>query len=556
MMIKKKKKRLKIYVENKMMDRLLRKREDDIIRVVEVRNEEIERKKRSSGLLRWYLHNTGTDNGAPPLSVQEMDAIQETWKDIWNLGIIDPEWFRMYAYKTGKFDPTYIPSDLHYFYVEWNKIDFDYLRGFLDKNYMDVLLPIVKHPPVLVRKIHGIYLDSDFHKIGLEDAVDLIYENRVEGAVIKISIASCGGSGVSFVDSTSTKEDIYTDLQKSCDIHVEKIVHQHPEMDKMNPTSINTIRIITMMIDGESVPLSACVRIGNSGSRVDNFSSGGVGCGIRPDGTLNDFGFTQVGDRMECHPNGFRFADGKVPNFEHVLDVVKRLHYYVPVFGVANWDICIDPAGDPMLIEYNVGGGGIDIHQYNNGPLYGSYREKIIAEIFEDFAFKDGNASYNYLVDQHKVGITNGSYHIAKLRIPSQLSDKPVRVICSEAFAKRFALETVIIDADLDEIQYCAFYRCRQLKKVVFHGKVRHIGRAAFSTCPELKEVRLPEGTETIGIRAFRDCKALQTVYIPASVQEIGEEAFFNCSHLTVYTPAGSFADQYTRENQIPVKNT
>ena len=50
---------------------------------------------------------------------------------------------------------------------------------------------------------------------------------------------------------------------------------------------------------------------------------------------------------------------------------------HVPMFGVASWDIAIDADGEPVLIEYNVGGAGIDIHQYNNGPLYGKYRERI-----------------------------------------------------------------------------------------------------------------------------------------------------------------------------------
>lgn len=73
------------------------------------------------------------------------------------------------------------------------------------------------------------------------------------------------------------------------------------------------------MLDGESIPLSAVVRIGNSGSRVDNFSSGGVGCGVKPDGHLNDCGYTQKGERYDVHPNGFVFSEDFVPNFDKAL---------------------------------------------------------------------------------------------------------------------------------------------------------------------------------------------------------------------------------------------
>lgn len=38
---------------------------------------------------------------------------------------------------------------------------------------------------------------------------------------------------------------------------------------------------------------------------------------------------------------------------------------------------------------------------------------------------------------------------------------------------------------------------------------------------------------------------------IPASVTEIQDWAFQNCESLTIYAPAGSYAEQYARENNI-----
>ena len=547
--------KLKKYDANKEFERLLKEREDDVFRVINAKSNEKKRREKSAGLLRWYLHNTGTDNGAPQLSSEEIESIKDTWNDIWDLGIIKTDWYKMYAYKTGKFDPSYIPSDIHYYYVEWNKIDFEYHRAFLDKNYIDIVLPTMKHPPVLIRKIHGFYLDKNFRNIGLDSAVDLIYDNREDGVVVKISISSFGGSGVSFLDLSSTKEDIRAALTKAKDIHVEKVIKQHPEMAKMNPSSVNTIRFITAIIEGEPVLLSACVRIGNAGSKVDNFSSGGVGCGIQNDGTLNSFGFTQIGERIDQHPNGFNFSEGRIPNYEHVIEEVKRLHMCVPVFGIVNWDICIDPSGEPVLVEYNVGGGGIDIHQYNNGPVYGQYREKIISDVFKDFTVRDGNLDYNFSTQHNEVTIKDGSYHISTLSVPAKLMEKPVKIIASDAFKGRTKLKTLSIYADLEEIQYCAFYNCSKLSKIVFHGKVKHIGRSAFNNCPKLLTVQLPQGTESIEMRAFSNCKRLKDIFIPESVREIGEEAFLNCSRkLTIHTIEGSFADRYAQKNGICVK--
>ena len=547
--------KLKKYDANKEFERLLKEREDDVFRVINAKSNEKKRREKSKRLLRWCLNNTGIDDKVPQLSSKEIESIKDTWSDIWDLGIINTDWNRMYTYKTGKFDPSYVPSDLHFYYVEWNKIDFEYLRAFLDKNYIDIVLPTMKHPPVLIRKIHGFYLDKNFRNIGLDSAVDLIYDNREDGVVVKISIGSFGGSGVSFLDGSSTKDEIRDALTKAKDIHVEKVIEQHPEMAKMNPSSVNTIRIITAIIDGEPVVLSACVRIGNAGSKVDNFSSGGVGCGIHNDGTLTSFGFTQKGDRVEQHPNGFIFSEGRIPNYKHVLEEVKRLHMCVPVFGFINWDICIDPSGEPILVEYNVGGGGLDIHQYTNGPVYGQYREKIISDVFKDFTVRDGNLDYNFSTQHNEVTIKDGSYHISTLSVPAKLMEKPVKIIASDAFKGRTKLKTLSIYADLEEIQYCAFYNCSKLSKIVFHGKVKHIGRSAFNNCPKLLTVQLPQGTETIEMRAFSNCKRLKDIFIPESVREIGEEAFLNCSRkLTIHTIEGSFADRYAQKNGICVK--
>ena len=162
----------------------------------------------------------------------------------------------------------------------------------------------------------------------------------------------------------------------------------------MNESSVNTLRILTMMIDNKSVPMSVVVRIGSSGSKVDNFSSGGIACGVNEDGTLTRYGYDSKGDKFAQHPNGFAFCDGIVPNLDKALKMVEMLHYRVPVFGVANWDVCIDQEGDPVLIEYNIGSGQVDLHQYNNGPVYGKYKDKIVSEVISDYKIKDATLDF------------------------------------------------------------------------------------------------------------------------------------------------------------------
>ena len=535
-----------------MFDTLWKNRREDIERAVSAIKSGEKRSVKSDALKKWFIEMTGQTK---ELTAEQLDELKSVWGDIWDTGLVDPLWVQVYSDKTGIYSPEYVGSDIHYYNVEWSRIDYDYLRAFLDKNYMDVVLPCVKHPVTLIRKIHGQYLDVDFNPMSKPQAVDKLYENLDPGIVVKISRSSSGGKGVRFLGKGSTKEDISEALDVDPDVAVQLVMRQHPEMAKMNASSVNTIRIICIILDGESIPLSAVVRIGNSGSRVDNFSSGGVGCGVKPDGRLNDCGYTQKGERYDVHPNGFVFSEGFVPNFDKVLEAVKRCHMCVPMFGVASWDIAIDEDGEPVLIEYNVGGAGIDIHQYNNGPLYGKYRERIISDAFKNYAERSATLDFNYSIAHGEVTIYNGSRAVHDLIIPCSIGENPVCTIGDNAFKNSSELESVTVEAALNEIGYLAFYNCSRLKNIEFKKPVGTISRSAFNRCTALESIALPHGCKKICTYAFRTCKSLHKIVIPSSVDIIEPDAFLESPNVVIYCKKDSAAERYAIENGLKYKN-
>lgn len=535
-----------------MFDTLWKNRREDIERAVSAIKSGEKRSVKSDALKKWFIEMTGQTK---ELTAEQLDELKSVWGDIWDTGLVDPLWVQVYSDKTGIYSPEYVGSDIHYYNVEWSRIDYDYLRAFLDKNYMDVVLPCVKHPVTLIRKIHGQYLDVDFNPMSKPQAIDKLYENLDPGIVVKISRSSSGGKGVRFLGKGSTKEDISEALDVDPDVAVQLVMRQHPEMAKMNASSVNTIRIICIILDGESIPLSAVVRIGNSGSRVDNFSSGGVGCGVKPDGRLNDCGYTQKGERYDVHPNGFVFSEGFVPNFDKVLEAVKRCHMRVPMFGVASWDIAIDEDGEPVLIEYNVGGAGIDIHQYNNGPLYGKYRERIISDAFKNYAERSATLDFNYSIAHGEVTVYNGSRAVHDLIIPCSIGENPVCTIGDNAFKNSSELESVTVEAALNEIGYLAFYNCSRLKNIEFKKPVGTISRSAFNRCTALESIALPHGCKKICTYAFRTCKSLRKIVIPSSVDIIEPDAFLESPNVVIYCKKDSAAERYAIENGLKYKN-
>lgn len=535
-----------------MFDTLWKNRREDIERAVSAIKSGEKRSVKSDALKKWFIEMTGQTK---ELTAEQLDELKSVWGDIWDTGLVDPLWVQVYSDKTGIYSPEYVGSDIHYYNVEWSRIDYDYLRAFLDKNYMDVVLPCVKHPVTLIRKIHGQYLDVDFNPMSKPQAIDKLYENLDPGIVVKISRSSSGGKGVRFLGKGSTKEDISEALDVDPDVAVQLVMRQHPEMAKMNASSVNTIRIICIILDGESIPLSSVVRIGNSGSRVDNFSSGGVGCGVKPDGRLNDCGYTQKGERYDVHPNGFVFSEGFVPNFDKVLEAVKRCHMCVPMFGVASWDIAIDEDGEPVLIEYNVGGAGIDIHQYNNGPLYGKYRERIISDAFNNYAERSATLDFNYSIAHGEVTVYNGSRAVHDLIIPCSIGENPVCTIGDNAFKNSSELESVTVEAALNEIGYLAFYNCSRLKNIEFKKPVSTISRSAFNRCTALESIALPHGCKKICTYAFRTCKSLRKIVIPSSVDIIEPDAFLESPNVVIYCKKDSAAERYAIENGLKYKN-
>ena len=193
----------------------------------------------------------------------------------------------------------------------------------------------------------------------------------VGGVIIKVPFGSSGGHGIKFWKKLGA-ESLEEALSGFVDYIVQELVVQHEELSKLHPESLNTVRIMTMTEDDEVKILSSIVRMGIGKSKVDNVSSGGVACGICDDGRLKNFAFDGRGVRYDRHPQGARFEESRVPNFEECRELCKRLAPRVTRFcKLVSWDLAIAEDGHPVLIEANLYGGELDFHQMCNGPIFG-----------------------------------------------------------------------------------------------------------------------------------------------------------------------------------------
>lgn len=524
--------------------------EKDLIRFFSTRDK-IQKKKAEMDKHLSYCKRVSGEN-ITKLTTEQQKEIRDYWGKISFAYPVSTEWHQLYSDRSGVFSAKYIPKELHYFFVEYGLIKFDYLRAFTDKNYLDLLFSEIKQPPTVVRCIQGLYYDSKYSPISFEEACALMCENAPNGIVIKHSIHSWGGKGISFFKQTMDTpyaQQVLSEYGKN--FIVQKVISQHPALAAIHSESINTMRIITILLDGELMILSACLRMGVGGSQVDNVSQGGVSCGIREDGRLRDIGHDRFGNKVLHHPNGFHFEDCVVPNYDTVLDAVKLAAMRVPQFGVASWDFAVDETGTPVLIEYNVGKGGIDIHQFNNGPLYGDKTEKIIDHVFKNYCLEDTTLQYNYNVFCDHVTVKTGSKQMPWIHIRKTHHNLPVTRVGQKAF-EAACLRTIRVPRGVTHIDYCAFYKCKRLRRVILPDGLKVVGRSVFNGCTSLRKIRLPKTIDTIGSRAFKDIENLK-IYIPAEAVEIADDAFEGCSSVHMYCKENSCAHKYAIQHGFKV---
>ena len=127
-----------------------------------------------------------------------------------------------------------------------------------------------------------------------------------------------------------------------------------------------------------------------------------------------------------------------------------------------------------------------------------------------------------------------------------------LQTLCADVFGNCSKLESIALPCDLKMIPVRAFKGCKNLKKVDFNKGLETICGAAFNECSSLGSIALPESVISIDPWAFAYCGNLKDATIPNPKTVIMSTAFSDCPKLTIHAPAGSYAEQYAKEHNIP----
>jgi hypothetical protein len=311
----------------------------------------------------------------PQLLPEQISLTREYWNQYTNK--FDINFTRYYTSINGNFDPKYIPDDLYYHVIE-PRLNDEYYYPFAHKAYTPLLFDCKKAENI-ISKQNGVYLDKHFRVISEGEAISLCLD--AGSVIVKPSIDTYGGHSIRKVENCHEIKKVFNDFGNNPFI-AQKLIKQHQKLSEIHASSVNTIRIMTLLIHNEIHALKPVLRMGVDNKSVDNASSGGLFCGILPDGCLKPYALSVKGAKYDKHPQGYNFENCVVPSIDKAISMVIKQAERFPMFRLIAWDIAIDEDAEPVLVEANLVQGGLEIMQFAHGPIFGDFTDDVLREIF------------------------------------------------------------------------------------------------------------------------------------------------------------------------------
>ena len=195
-----------------------------------------------------------------------------------------------------------------------------------------------------------------FDEIQTSEKTDKILHNQTGKIVLKKSDGQCG-IGIEVRNANEfNRQSLYKRLEETGNDMVEAFVQQHRQLNKLSPSGLNTVRIITQLNKNDHVDIiGARLRI-TVNSSVDNLAAGNIAAPIDSDnGIVTGPGvYSDITKKDEMkHPvTGVAIINFRIPFWIETMEMVKEaalLHIENRSIG---WDVAITDKG-PELIEGN-----------------------------------------------------------------------------------------------------------------------------------------------------------------------------------------------------------
>lgn len=281
------------------------------------------------------------------------------------------------------FDPRYVS---HYIYlpVLAHKLNnYHYTKTLEHKSLLGYLVKgSLKFPHCYVRCIDGEYYDNEMLQLSREQVINSCIDK--DAMVVKDSVDSAGGKSVELLCLSDLNEDgrrneiLRVLSERKNDFVIQEKLKQHESFSRYNPSSINTLRVTTLYLNGKYSTLSIVLRFGKEGMMMDNWGKGGVMIGVSESGKLGKVGYDiQLNQYTEY--NGLKLGDQIIQQVPTLLEELEGAHKtQFPLCKFIGWDICFNEQNEPVVIELNSSQPGVIGEQLCTGPIFGDRTQEVL----------------------------------------------------------------------------------------------------------------------------------------------------------------------------------
>ena len=157
--------------------------------------------------------------------------------------------------------------------------------------------------------------------------------NRHHQIFAKQNKGNCGiGARLFSITDDEEAKKVFDELLSSGEWIIEELIRQDSVISQINASSINTVRFPSFKKNGVVKCVFPCMRFGRGGSIVDNAGQGGVFVSIDQNtGEIVTDAFDEKGNCFVSHPDsGITFRGFRIPQWEDLIDLVKRAHLALP----------------------------------------------------------------------------------------------------------------------------------------------------------------------------------------------------------------------------------
>ncbi len=333
-----------------------------------------------------FIKRKTTDSFKELKHHRKLTKEQEKEVDDFYMGLIGkklPHYGHEYSLsRNGVFSKECLPEDFYVLELRPRANVYKFQEAYDDKNVYDLILAGENIAHTVLKNMNGYY----YYEGDLVSEKEAIARCHDFGqGVIKPSM-KLQGQGVNvitikegkIVEDGRTVQELFDDYGRN--FLIQQCVKQHKDMAALNPTSVNTIRVLTYHSGMEVIVVFCVLKIGRKNQVIDNQCAGGISVAVSEDGKVGKMaygGYTE--DDVMQTDSGIVLEGYQLPSFEKVKEMAKRLHRKLPYFDIVGWDIAIEENGEPILIEYNTNTG---LYPSCLGTSFGKYTERIISELW------------------------------------------------------------------------------------------------------------------------------------------------------------------------------